>query len=131
MRNRDRTRPGPAWLAAIMTIGLGLGCSNETRISELEPPQGTWAGGEEIVIRGNAFPHGGVTVKFGKKDATNIVVESDKAIKVTSPAGDRNSKVDIVVVFDDGRAFQLKSAFTYLDATDNQKVMKNFYEKKK
>ena len=112
---------------------LSLGCSNETKINELEPPHGTYAGGEEIVIRGNGFNpgHGGVAVKFGKKDATNIVVESDKSIRVTSPAGDRNTQVDITVIFDDGRAYLLRNGFRYLDAADQGKVMKNFYEKKK
>ena len=112
---------------------LSFGCSNETRVSEMEPSHGTFAGGEEILIKGNGFNpgHGGVTVKFGKKDATNIVVESDRAIRVTSPGGDRNTQVDITVIFDDGRAYLLRSGFRYLDATDNSKVMKNFYEKKK
>ncbi|MCS6913756.1 MAG: IPT/TIG domain-containing protein [Myxococcales bacterium] len=112
---------------------LSLGCTNETRITEVEPPHGTFAGGDEVVIRGTGFNpgHGGVTVKFGKKDATNIVVESDKAIRVTSPAGERNTQVDITVIFDDGRAYLLRNAFRYLDASDQTKVMKNFYEKKK
>ena len=112
---------------------LSLGCSNETRVSELEPSNGTYAGSEEILIKGNGFNpgHGGVTVKFGKKDATNIVVESDRTIRVTSPAGDRNTQVDITVIFDDGRAYLLRNGFRYVDATDQSKVMKNFYEKKK
>lgn len=112
---------------------LSLGCSNETRVAELEPPNGTFSGGEEILVKGNGFNpgHGGVTVKFGKKDATNIVVESDKTIRVTSPSGDRNTQVDITVIFDDGRAYLLRNGFRYVDATDTSKVMKNFYEKKK
>ena len=112
---------------------LSLGCSNETRVSELEPGHGIYAGGEEILIKGNGFNpgHGGVTVKFGKKDASNIVVESDRSIRVTSPAGDRNTQVDITVIFDDGRAYLLRNGFKYLDVTDTSKVMKNLYEKKK
>lgn len=119
--------------AGTLLLLLSLGCSNETRVSEMEPPHGTYAGGEEILIKGNGFNpgHGGVTVKFGKKDATNIVVESDRGIRVTSPAGDKNSQVDITVIFDDGRAYLLRNGFRYLDATDSSKVMKNFYEKKK
>lgn len=118
---------------AALLLLLAVSCSTETRVAETEPPHGTFAGGEEILIKGNGFRpgHGGVTVKFGKKDATNIVVESDKVIKVTSPTGDKNSKVDIMVIFDDGRTYLLRNGFTYLDATDNSKVMKNFYEKKK
>ena len=128
---RDLFRVG-ALLGLVITWGLG--CSNETRINELEPPNGTYVGGEEILIKGNGFNAGhggGVSVKFGKRDATNIVVESDHSIKVSSPPGDKNTKADITVVFDDGRAFLLKNGFTYLDATDQAKVMKNFGEKKK
>ena len=41
-----------------------------------------------------------------------------------------HAEADIVVMFDDGRAYQLKNAFRYLDATDNSKVMKHFGNKK-
>ncbi|HND08912.1 MAG TPA: IPT/TIG domain-containing protein, partial [Pseudomonadota bacterium] len=90
------------------------------------------SGGEEIVIKGRNFPtgRGGVSVLFGRHAATNVILESASAIRVTSPAGDRNTKADIVVMFDDGRAYQLKDAFQYLDATDNSKVMKHFGNKK-
>jgi major membrane immunogen (membrane-anchored lipoprotein) len=52
------------------------------------------------------------------------------AIRVTSPAGDRNTKSDVTIMFDDGRAYQLQAAFQYLDGTDNSKVMKHFGNKK-
>lgn len=108
---------------ALLLLCLSLACDNETRITELEPPQGTWAGGEEIVIKGNGFKPG-VSVKFGKRDATNIAV-SDKQIRVTSPAGEKNTTVDITLIFDDGRAFLLKNGFRYLEAADQSKVMKS------
>ena len=106
-------------------------CSNETKLSEAEPPQGTFLGGEEIVIKGRNFPvgRGGVTVSFGRRLATNVVMESDSSIKVTSPAGDKNTDVDIDVMFDDGRAFRLQHGFKYLDGGDNAKVMKSFGNK--
>lgn len=123
------------WLqggALALSLLAMSGCSNETRLNELDPPQGTYNGGEEIVIKGNGFRpgHGGVVVKFGKRDATNIAVESERTIKVTSPAGDKNSEVDITVIFDDGRAYQLNKGFHYLDVADNSKVMKSFFGKK-
>src|SRR5689334_5417817 len=103
-------------------------CSNETGIRELEPPHGTFLGGEEITIHGRNFPigRGGASVTFGRRAATNVVLENPGSIKVTSPVGDKNTEVDIVVMFDDGRAYLLKNGFRYLDAGDNQKVMKNF-----
>ena len=122
--------PGVGLLFSAM---LAVGCSTETRISEMDPPQGTFAGGEEVMVKGNGFRpgHGGVVVKFGKRDATNIAVESEHSIKVTSPPGERNTEVDITVIFDDGRAYQLPKGFRYLEPTDNAKVMKTFSTKSK
>jgi len=114
-------------LSSAGTLALAQ-CSNETGIRELEPPHGTFLGGEEIVIHGRNFPigRGGASVTFGRRAATNVVLENPNSIKVTSPAGDKNTEVDIVIMFDDGRAYLLKNGFRYLDAGDNQKVMKNF-----
>ena len=120
------------WGAALAMSLSTLQCSTETKILELEPPQGTFAGGEEILIKGRNLPvgRGGATVTFGRRQATNIVMENANGIRVTSPAGDRNTEADVTVMFDDGRSYQLKGAFRYLDASDNQKVMKNFGNKK-
>ncbi len=118
--------------AALCFGMLAPGCSNETAVLGLDPPQGTYTGGEEIVIKGRNFPvgRGGVSVRFGRSAATNVILESGNAIRVTSPAGDRNTKADVVIMFDDGRAYQLANAFQYLDGTDNSKVMKHFGNKK-
>lgn len=114
-------------IGAVLCLTL-TACSKETRITELEPPQGTYMGGEEIAIKGRNLPvgRGGASVIFGRKPATNVVMGSDGEIKVTSPAGERNTEVDVTVTFDDGRAYQLQKGFRYLDATDNSKVMKHF-----
>jgi hypothetical protein len=116
------------WGAALVGSLTTLQCSTETKILELEPPQGTFAGGEEILIKGKNLPvgRGGATVTFGRRTATNIVMENSNGIKVTSPAGDRNSEADVTVTFDDGRSYMLKGAFRYLDGSDNSKVMKTF-----
>lgn len=131
MHNLGRQLLRPALL--LSALFLHGACSNETRITEADPTYGTFAGGEEILIRGNGFNpgHGGVSVRFGKREATNIAVESDRAIKVTSPPGDKNAQVDITVIFDDGRAYLLKNGFKYIEAGDSSKVMKGFFEKKK
>lgn len=117
-------------IGLVLCVAAG-GCSDETRISELEPPQGTFAGGEEIIIHGRNIPTGkGVSVTFGRRVATNVVIENDRTIKVTSPAGDRNTEADIQITFDDGRTYLLKSGFRYIDGSDNAKVMKSFGNKK-
>jgi hypothetical protein len=124
-----RSTLGTLGLALLLSAGQ---CSNETKIERLEPQQGTFAGGEEISIKGKNFPvkRGGVSVTFGRRAGTGVAIENDNTIKVISPQGEKNTDVDVTVLFDDGRGFQLKNAFRYLDATDNAKVMKNFGNKK-
>ncbi len=110
--------------AGILILGLQA-CSNELKVSEIDPPNGTFGGGEEVVIKGNGFQpgRGGVSVRFGRREAQNVVVESTSAIKVTTPAGDKNTAVDVSVVFDDGKAFVLKSGFQYIDTTQQRQTM--------
>ena len=111
-------------LVGLAFIGLAA-CSNELKVSEVDPPNGTFSGGEEVTIKGNGFQpgRGGVTVKFGKRDAAAVVVESDSTIKVTTPTGDKNTTVDITVMFDDGKAFQIKNGFHYIDTTQQRATM--------
>jgi hypothetical protein len=103
----------------------GIGCSNDLKVSEVDPPNGAFTGGEEVVIRGNGFQpgRGGVVVKFGRREATAVAVESGDKIKVMTPAGDKSSTVDISVVFDDGKAFLLKNGFHYVDTTQQRSTM--------
>jgi hypothetical protein len=110
-------------LAGLM-IAFAPGCSDELKVTDIEPPAGTFSGGEEVVIRGNGFQQGrGVMVKFGKRDALNIVVDSSSRIKVTTPSGDKNTIADVSVVFDDGKSFLLKNGFRYIDSTQNKAQM--------
>ncbi|HZS38068.1 MAG TPA: IPT/TIG domain-containing protein [Polyangia bacterium] len=110
--------------AGMFILGLSA-CSNELKVSEIDPPNGTFSGGEEVVIKGNGFQpgRGGVTVKFGKKDAQAVVVESSDKIKVTTPGGDKNTTVDVSVVFDDGKAFQIKNGFHFIDTSQQRATM--------
>jgi hypothetical protein len=107
--------------AAMVLLGLA-GCSNELKITGVEPPQGTYAGGEDVVITGSGFQpgRGGVTVKFGKRDATAVVVASADKIHVSTPGGDPNTTVDITVIFDDGKAFKVGNGFHYMAPVDNR-----------
>ncbi len=114
--------------AGLASFTLGA-CSNELKVSEIEPPQGTSNGGEEVIIHGNGFQPGraGVSVRFGRRDGANVVVESATKIKVTTPAGDKSTAVDVAVTFDDGKAFVLKGGFTYLDASQQRATMDNAF----
>jgi hypothetical protein len=114
---------------AMAAAALALAaCSNELKVNETDPSTGTYNGGEEVVIKGNGFQpgRGGVTVKFGHRDAQAVVVESDTKIKVQTPAGDKNSTVDVQVVFDDGKAFLLKNGFHYIDNSQRVTMDKAF-----
>jgi hypothetical protein len=109
---------------------LVFGCSNDLKVSEVDPPNGAFTGGEEVVIKGNGFQpgRGGVVVKFGRREATAVAVESGDKIKVMTPAGDKSSTVDISVVFDDGKAFLLKNGFHYVDTTQQRATMGKAFE---
>jgi hypothetical protein len=112
------------WCSAALLLALA-GCSNELKVSTVEPAQGTFAGGEEVVIHGNGFQpgRGGVTVKFGGRDATAVVVASADKISVTTPGGDPNTSVDVTVIFDDGKAFKLANGFHYLAANNSRQTL--------
>lgn len=122
-------RRHPLWLACVLGLAGLAGCSNDLKVSEVEPPHGTFSGGEEVLIKGNGFQpgRGGVSVRFGRREATNVVVESGNSIKVTTPSGDKNVAVDVSVVFDDGKAFVLKSGFQYIDSTQQRATMNNAF----
>ncbi len=114
-------RPVKLLCAAAVVFGMAA-CSNELKVTGVEPAQGTFAGGEDVVIHGNGFQpgRGGVTVKFGKHDATAVVVAAGDKISVTTPGGDPNSTVDVTVIFDDGKAFKLGNGFHYMAAVDQR-----------
>ena len=110
------------WGAAAMLLVSMAGCSNELKVSSVEPAQGTFNGGEEVVIHGNGFQpgRGGVTVKFGGKEATAVVVAAPDKISVTTPGGDPNTTIDVTVIFDDGKAFKVANGFHYMAQVQNR-----------
>lgn len=114
-------------LTMIALLG-GAACSNELKVTEAEPAHGTYNGGEEVIIKGNGFQPGrsGVTVRFGRREAGSVAVASSDKIKVLTPPGDKNTTVDISVVFDDGRAFLVKNGFRYIDSNQRATMDKAF-----
>jgi hypothetical protein len=112
-------------LCAAATLYGMSGCSNEFKVTGVEPAHGTFGGGEEVVIKGSGFQpgRGGVSVKFGKHDASSVVVASSDKINVTTPGGDPNTTVDVTVVFDDGKAFKVANGFHYMAPADTRSMM--------
>jgi hypothetical protein len=111
-------------LASAALLGLSA-CSNELKVTGVEPNSGTYGGGEEVVIQGNGFQpgRGGVVVKFGTRPATAVVVAAGDKINVTTPAGDKNTSVDVVVIFDDGKAFKLANGFHFLEGGQGRQTL--------
>lgn len=114
-------RPVKILCAAVVMFGMAA-CSNDLKVTSVEPAQGTFGGGEDVVIHGNGFQpgRGGVTVTFGKRPATSVVVASADRINVMTPGGDPNTTVDVTVIFDDGKAFKLANGFHYMAPADQR-----------
>ena len=114
-------RPVKMLCAAFVICGMAA-CSNDLKVTSVEPATGTFGGGEDVVIHGNGFQpgRGGVTVKFGNRPATSVVVASSDKINVMTPGGDPNATVDVTVVFDDGKAFKLANGFHYMAQVDQR-----------
>lgn len=107
----------------------GFGCSKDTRFTSIVPNTGTYTGGEDVVLKGANFPRGGVTVRFGGHEAQPVVMESDSRIHVATPAGEKNTNVDVQILFDDGRGFVLKNGFRYLDNAQQRQIVDKFFDK--
>ena len=114
------------FLAAATVVSMAA-CNNDLKVSEIEPASGIAGGGEEVVIHGGGFQpgRGGVTVRFGGKDANPVIVASSDKIQVTTPAGDKNTTVDVIVTFDDGKTFKVPSGFHYIESGIDRKMMNN------
>lgn len=119
------------WLRYVVPMGLffAVACSSEPRFTEMSPNTGAYTGGEEIEIRGNNFPRTGVVVRFGTKEAGSVAILSERLIKAISPPGDKGTAVDVVLIFDDGRAFIRKQGFRYVDSSQQRQTMEKFFNK--
>jgi hypothetical protein len=101
-------------LGLVAALGLaGLGCGGGVKVTSVSPENGTVAGGEDILIKGQGFK-AGVNVKFCRAEAKNVVLLGDNQIKATSPANSKGD-CDVTLTFDDGRAFKVANAFHYME----------------
>jgi hypothetical protein len=81
-------------------------------VSSVSPATGSTAGGDSVTITGTGFT-GATSVMFGTVAGTNVVVNGDTSITVTSPAGSAG-QVDITVVTPSGTsAVVTGDEFTY------------------
>jgi hypothetical protein len=109
-------------LALAFTLLASAGCkNNKLTFESVNPPSGRMGGNEEVRIRGTGFGQLGnlQDVRFGGRAATNVGVQGDDTIVLTSPEGrdeDANRAIDITLLSSDGRSVVIKSAFTYRPA---------------
>jgi hypothetical protein len=97
--------------ALMLCLFFLLSCKSKPGIKDVTPSFGSATGGDVIVIRGGGFEQG-LTVRFGKKKASSVTIESSEEIKVKTPAGSEG-KVDVQVTTDDGKTYVRSEAFEY------------------
>ena len=101
-------------LGAVAALGLlGLGCGGGVKVTSVTPDNGTVAGGEDVVIKGEGFK-AGVQVKFCRAEAKNVILLGDTQIKAQSPANSKGM-CEVTLTFDDGRAYKVADAFRYVE----------------
>jgi hypothetical protein len=101
-------------LCVVAAVGLlASGCGGGVKVTSVSPENGTVAGGEDILIKGEGFK-AGVQVKFCRAESKSVVLLGDTQIKATSPAGEKGP-CDITLTFDDGRAYKVANGFRYME----------------
>lgn len=99
-------------------FGLSLTACEENKnlsVTGVEPKNGKYLGGDRVYIEGSGFSTQGFTVYFGKKKASNCIVESPTKLACDTPAGTKDEVVDVQVVFDDSKESTRPKAFKYID----------------
>ena len=122
--------------ALVLAVSFGLcavvsACQKSggpLKVDNVEPPQGTTAGGEEITINGGGFTPGKTQaeVKFGRKKAESVIIASESKIRVVTPSNEKGP-VDVQVMFDDGAAFKIPNAFHYVEPAANDNARRAFF----
>src|SRR5262245_43969323 len=117
---RNPTMKRAIALTVSVFLGVLVSACQQTggplKVDAVEPPQGTTAGGEEISINGGGFVPGKTQaeVRFGRKKAESVMIVSPTKIRVVTPANEKG-RVDVAVSFDDGSAFKIPNAFSYIE----------------
>ncbi|MDP3278808.1 MAG: IPT/TIG domain-containing protein [Deltaproteobacteria bacterium] len=107
-------------LLSLSLFSMGAGCKNKALTFEsINPPSGRLGGGEELRIRGTGFGQLGnlQDVRIGGRAATNVGVQGDDTIVLTTPEGlesQANTPLDVTLLSSDGKSILLRSAFTFV-----------------
>jgi hypothetical protein len=111
---------GKTVLAAILFASAAAGsCKGSQALvfESVNPASGRLGGGEEVRIRGSGFEKlGNLEVRLGGRPATNVGVQGDDTIVLTTPEGreaDADHPVDVSLLTSEGKSIILRRVFTY------------------
>jgi IPT/TIG domain len=115
--------------AVVLFVGLAGACEKggALQVDRVEPGEGITPGGDQIVIHGSGFQPGKtqVEVRFGRRRAEHVAIDSASKISVVTPAGDKGP-VDVTLSFDNGAQFKIPSGFKYVNPEQNANVRRAF-----
>ena len=92
-------------------------------VSQVYPEAGGARGGDAVAIRGAGFASGPLVVRFGDREATNLIVLGDDELSVLAPAGSAGSTVAVTVAKQGGAVGQRAASYQYL-ATNPGSVLR-------
>lgn len=93
---------------------LTLYSQNLVKVEKVRSTEGTFAGGQTIVVLGSGFKDG-ATVDVGGDPCGNVTVYSKQHILCETPAGISGATYDIEVTNPDASSDRLNSAYRYCD----------------
>ena len=110
-------------IALLSFVAAGCG-SHALSFDSVNPAEGRMGGGEEVRIRGTGLDHlGNIDVRIGGRMATNVGVQGEDTIVLTTPEGrdeEANHPEDISILTSDGRSIVLRHAWTYRPGASQQ-----------
>jgi hypothetical protein len=115
---RDVISIGLSGLCVLGLVVLASACGGgggDMAVFDVEPRRGDITGDIPVIIKGQNFRTDiGYTVYFGNQRATSLTIVDDQNLRVTTPAVEEPSAVDIYVLADNGPAFKVGNAFQYV-----------------
>lgn len=108
-------RIGSGWQDRLGVLGLAwlAGCSAEARhIDAVDPPVGSAAGGETVVLSGSGFGDD-LRVYFGDQPATVLGRSGSRRLLVRTPGVAARAEVAVSVHFGDGQVQTKPGAYTF------------------
>ncbi len=108
-------RIGAGWQGRLGGLGLAwlAGCSSEARhLDAVDPPVGSAAGGETVVLSGSGFADD-LRVYFGDQPATVLGRSGSRRLLVRTPGMASRAEVAVSVHFGDGQVQTKPGAYTF------------------